>query len=251
MTGGRTFPKWLGAGAASARGVGRFLDYTLLKPEATREDVLRLCDAAASVGVWAVCVNGGWVAPCVRRLRGTGVRVAAVVDFPFGAASGAAKAAEAAIAVADGAAELDMVVPLGAAKAGDWSAVADDVAQVASAAGTALVKAIIESAILAPEEITRACEAAVAGGARFVKTSTGFHPSGGASVAAVRRMRAAVGPGIGVKASGGVRTSEQALAMLAAGANRIGLSSLAGLHAVVGPDAPPLAELLVRAGAAL
>jgi len=142
-----------------------------------------------------------------------------------------------------------MVIPLGAAKAGDWTAVTEDVAQVASAAGAALVKAIIESAILTPEEITRACEAAVAGGAGFVKTSTGFHPSGGATVAAVRLMRAAVDPGIGVKASGGIRTSEQALAMLAAGASRIGLSSLAGLHAIVGPDAPPLMELLGRAGA--
>jgi deoxyribose-phosphate aldolase len=142
-----------------------------------------------------------------------------------------------------------MVIPLGAAKAGDWTAVSEDVAQVASAAGTALVKAIIESAILTPEETTRACEAAVAGGAGFVKTSTGFHPSGGATVAAVRRMRAAVDPAIGVKASGGIRTSGQALAMLAAGASRIGLSNLAGLHAIVGPEAPPLVELLGRAGA--
>ena len=247
--GARALPAWLGPGAAAARGVGRFLDYTLLKPEATREDMMRLCDTAAAAGVRAVCVNGAWVTQCSRRLRGTGVLVAAVVDFPLGAASGAAKAAQAAIAVADGAAELDMVIPLGAAKAGDWTAVTEDVAQVASAAGAALVKAIIESAILTPEEITRACEAAVAGGAGFVKTSTGFHPSGGATVAAVRLMRAAVDPGIGVKASGGIRTSEQALAMLAAGASRIGLSSLAGLHAIVGPDAPPLMELLGRAGA--
>jgi deoxyribose-phosphate aldolase len=228
--GARALPVWLGPGAVAARGVGRFLDYTLLQPE-------------------AICVNGAWVAPCVRRLRGTGVLVAAVVDFPLGAASGAAKAAEAVIAVADGATELDMVIPLGAAKAGDWTAVTDEVAQVASAAGAALVKAIIESAILTPGEITRACQAAVAGGAGFVKTSTGFHPSGGATVAAVRRMRAAVDPGIGVKASGGIRTAGQALAMLAAGASRIGLSNLAGLRAIVGPDAPPLMELLGRAGA--
>jgi deoxyribose-phosphate aldolase len=247
--GARALPVWLGPGAVAARGVGRFLDYTLLQPEATRENVMQLCDAAAAGGVHAVCVNGAWVAPCVRRLRGTGVLVAAVVDFPLGAASGAAKAAEAVIAVADGATELDMVIPLGAAKAGDWTAVTDEVAQVASAAGAALVKAIIESAILTPGEITRACQAAVAGGAGFVKTSTGFHPSGGATVAAVRRMRAAVDPGIGVKASGGIRTAGQALAMLAAGASRIGLSNLAGLRAIVGPDAPPLMELLGRAGA--
>jgi deoxyribose-phosphate aldolase len=247
--GAKALPAWLGPEAATARGVGRFLDYTLLKPEATGDDLLRFSDAAAAAGVWAVCVNGAWVAPCARRLRGTSTLVAAVVDFPLGAASGAAKAAEAAIAVADGATELDMVVPLGAVKAGDWSAVTDAVAQVKSAAGPALVKAIIESAILTPEEITRTCRAAVAGGARFVKTSTGFHPSGGASAAAVRLMRSAVGPGIGVKASGGVRTSEQALTMLTWGANRIGLSSLAGLHAIIGPDAPPLGELLQRSGA--
>jgi deoxyribose-phosphate aldolase len=239
-----SLPAWLGPAAASARGVGRFLDYTLLKPEATRADLLRLCDAAAAAGTWAVCVNGAWVAPCVERLDGTGVRVAAVVGFPLGAGTGVAKAAEAAIAVADGAAELDMVVPLGAAKAGDWSGVADDVAQVVGASGGALVKAIIESAILTPAEIRSACEAAVAGGAGFVKTSTGFHPSGGATPAAVRLMRAAVGPGVGVKASGGVRTAEQALALLAAGANRIGLSDLAGLRAILGPHAPLLRDLL-------
>lgn len=243
---GAVVPPWLDPGAAGTRGIGRFLDYTFLKPEATRDDLLRLCDRAVDAGVFAVCVNGAWVAPCVRRLKGSGVRVAAVVDFPLGAASGAAKAAEAAIAVADGAVELDMVIPLGAAKAGDWSAVADDVAQVTSAVGTTLVKAIIESAILGPEEIRRACAAAVAGGARFVKTSTGFHPSGGASLAAVRLMRAAVGQAIGVKASGGLRTSEQALGMLANGANRIGLSSLDGLRGIVGPDAPLLPELLAQ-----
>lgn len=246
----RPLPVWLGPDAETMRGVGRFLDYTLLKAEATRDEVLELCDAAAAAGLWAVCVNGAWVSSCVQRLRGTGVRVAAVVGFPLGAGAGVTKAAEAAIAAADGAAELDMVVPLGAAKAGDWSVVADDVAQVVSAAKELLVKAIIESAILTAGEITRACDAAVAGGAGFVKTSTGFHPSGGASIAAVRLMRAAVGPSIGVKASGGIRTPDQALAMLAAGASRIGLSSVAGLNAILGPSAPPLPELLTRRGAA-
>jgi deoxyribose-phosphate aldolase len=246
---GDALPAWLGPVAAGVRGVGRFLDYTLLKPEATRDDVLRLCDGAAAVGIWAVCVNPRWVGPCVHRLSGTGVRVATVVDFPLGAASGAAKAAEAAIAVADGAVELDVVVPLGAAKAGDWQSVTDDIARVVGAARDALVKAIIESAILEPAEIMRACAAAVAGGATFVKTSTGFHEGSGASLAAVRLMREAVGPTIGVKAAGGVRTSEQAIAMLAAGASRIGLSSLAGLRAILGPDAPPLEELLARTGA--
>jgi deoxyribose-phosphate aldolase len=170
--------------------------------------------------------------------------VAAVVGFPLGAGSSAAKAAEAAIAVADGAIELDLVLPLGRAKAADWPAVTDDVAVVASAARGALIKAIVESSLLDAAELARACGAAVTGGAGFVKTSTGFHPAGGATADAVRRMRDAVGTTIGVKASGGIRTAEQALGMIAAGANRIGLSSLAGLRAILGPDAPPLAEQL-------
>lgn len=224
--------------------MARLLDYTLLKPEATGDDVLRLCDEAAEIGAWAVCVNGAWVSTCTERLHGTGVRVAAVVGFPLGAGSAAAKAAEAGIAAADGATELDVVLPLGRAKAGDWVAVTEDVTVVVSAARGTLVKAIVESAILDPHGLARACTAAVAGGAGFVKTSTGFHPAGGATVDAVRRMREVVGPAIGVKASGGIHTAEQALAMVAAGANRIGLSSLGGLRSIVGPEAPSLAELL-------
>jgi deoxyribose-phosphate aldolase len=170
--------------------------------------------------------------------------VAAVVDFPLGAGTGAAKAAEAAMAVADGATELDMVLALGRAKAGDWAGVTEDVILVVGASRGALVKVIVESAALEPDELVQACRAAVTGGAGFVKTSTGFHSAGGATVEAVRRMRQVVGPAIGVKAAGGIRTAEQALAMVAAGANRIGLSNLAGLTAVIGPQAPPLGELL-------
>jgi deoxyribose-phosphate aldolase len=242
-----SLPLWLGADAAGARGIGRFVDYTLLKPEATRTEILRLCDMAVTVNTWAVCVNGAWVASCVEHLRRSTVRVAAVVGFPLGAGAGVTKAAEAAVAVADGAVELDMVVPLGAVKAGDWTTVTDDVAQVVGAASGALVKAIIESAVLTPAEIKRACEAAVAGGAGFVKTSTGFHPAGGATAAAVRLMRGAVAPTIGVKASGGIRTSEQALGLLAAGASRLGLSDLTGLRSILSSDAPLLGDLLASA----
>ncbi len=237
-------PAWLDARTGARPGIAHLLDFTLLKPEATRDDILRLCDEAVAAATWAVCVNGAWVATCVERLRGSGVRIAAVVGFPLGAASAAAKAAEAALAVADGAAELDMVLPLGRAKAGDWPAVADDVAVVVGAAQGTLVKTIVESAVLGSEELMLACRAVVAGGAGFVKTSTGFHPAGGATVEAVRHMRGVVGPAIGVKASGGIRTGDQALAMIAAGANRIGLSSLAGLRGIVGPGAPPLLELV-------
>jgi len=237
-------PSWLDAGTGGRPGIAHLLDYTLLRPEATRDDVLRLCDEAAAASTCAVCVNGAWVSTCVERLRGTGIRVAAVVGFPLGAGGSAAKAAEAAGAVADGATELDMVLALGRAKAGDWRAVTEDVALVVSAARGALVKVVVESAVLDSAELIRACAVAVAGGARFVKTSTGFHPAGGATVEAVRRMRDAVGAAIGVKASGGIRTAEQGVAMIAAGASRIGLSSLSGLKPIIGPGAPPLHEIL-------
>jgi len=235
---------WIDAAALARPGVAHLLDYTLLKAEASRDDIIRLCDDAAYAGVLAVCVNGAWVTTCIERLRGTDVKIAAVVGFPLGAGSGAAKAAEAAIAVADGAVELDMVLPLGKVRTGDWTAVTEDVAVVASAAPGAVLKVIIESAMLDAGQVAAACTASVAGGAAFVKTSTGFHPAGGATLDAVRWMRDAVGPAIGVKASGGIRTAEQALGMLAAGANRIGLSSLAGLRDIIGSDAPSLAELL-------
>lgn len=240
----RRLPSWLDASSAGRPGIAHLLDYTLLRPEATRGDVLRLCDEAVAADTWAVCVNGGWVSTCVARLRRTTIRVVGVVGFPLGAAAGAAKAAEAAGALADGATELDVVLALGRAKAGDWEAVTEDVALVVSAARRALVKVIVESAVLDSSELVRACKAAVAGGAGFVKTSTGFHPAGGATPEVVRRMRAAVGTTIGVKASGGIRTAEQAVAMIAAGANRIGLSSLSGLRAIIGAHAPSLREIL-------
>lgn len=240
--------EWLGSDLATARGIGRYLEYTLLRPEATAAEVGRLCDEAAALGVRAVCVNGAWVPTSVERLRGTGVAVVGVVGFPLGAAAPAVKAVEARLGAVDGAEELDMVMALGAARAGDWAAVADEVRMVVGAVPGVAVKVIVETAIFGPPEIERACRVAREAGARFVKTSTGFHPAGGATVEAVRVMRRAVGPEFGVKAAGGIRTPEAALAMLAAGANRIGASNLAGLRGILGPDAPPLVDLLRRAG---
>jgi len=239
-------PPWLGADAAGARGIARFLDLTLLRPEATSRDVMRLADEAAELGAAAVCVNGGWVRRCAERLAGTGVRVAATVCFPLGAGSSDAKACEARAAVEDGAAELDMVMAIGLGKEGAWQAVAEDVRAVVAAAGAAAVKVIVESAALSPQELDAACAAAVRGGAAFVKSSTGFHPAGGATADAVRRMRAAVGPEVGVKAAGGIRTAAHALALLAAGANRLGTSSTVGLAGILGGSAPALSELLAR-----
>ena len=153
-----------------------------------------------------------------------GLVVCTVVGFPSGAHESEVKAAEAALAVSRGATEVDMVIDLGRAKDGDWAAVQADVAAVRAACGGALLKVILESATLTPAELSAACDAAEQGGAQFVKTSTGFHKAGGASLDAVRLMRAAVGDRLGVKASGGIRDTATALAMLDAGASRLGLS---------------------------
>lgn len=212
--------------------LARRIEHTLLRPDATRAEIEALCDEALRFGVHGVCVNGAWTALCARRLADTPLAVVTVIGFPLGAASPAAKACEAHRAVADGAAELDTVIALGHAKAGEWRAVEDDIRAVAGAAGSARVKAILETAALTPAEIGSACRAAVAVGAAFVKTSTGFHPAGGATVAAVRLMRETVGPAVGIKASGGIRTREAALEMIAAGADRIGTSATAALLGV-------------------
>ncbi len=236
-------PPWLTADAG-ARGIGCYIDHTLLKPEATRAQILSLCDEGLRYGVKAVCVNGAWAGLCADRLAGSAVALAVVAGFPLGAMAPAAKAQEARLAVAAGASEIDMVIALGAAKAAEWDYVRDDIRGVVEAARPALVKVILETATLEPGEIVAACETAVAAGAGFVKTSTGFHPAGGATTAAVALMRETVGPVLGVKASGGIRTADAALGMLAAGANRIGTSATAGMTAVLGPGAPTLAELL-------
>ena len=207
------------------------VDHTLLKPEATSADVAALVDEAAELGVYAVCVSPSMVPVAVRA--GTGVRVASVAGFPSGKHLPAVKAHEAALAVESGACEIDMVIDVGAALAGDLDAVQSDVHAVRNAIGGTVLKVIVESAALlalADEPtLTKVCCAAKSAGADFVKTSTGFHPAGGASVRAVALMAEAVGGRLGVKASGGIRTAADALAMLDAGATRLGLSGTRGV----------------------
>ena len=207
------------------------IDHTLLRPEASVEEVQALCREAAELQVLAVCVSPsmlpldkGWLAP--------GIRIACVAGFPSGAHHAEVKAAEAAQARANGADEIDMVVNLALVKSASWGAVRAEVELVRAAAPRpATMKVIIESGLLTPDEIVAVCRTAVDAGADFVKTSTGYHPAGGATVEAVRLMRETVGPDLGVKASGGIRTVENALAMVAAGANRIGTSSTAAILA--------------------
>lgn len=196
------------------------VDHTLLKPESTAEDVAALIAEAAELGTFSVCVSPNQLPVAVPK----GLAVATVCGFPSGAHQSEVKAAEAARAVADGAGEVDMVVNLKLVKEGDFDGVREDIAAVRAACPGALLKVIIESAALTDGEIVACCEASEAAGADYVKTSTGFHPAGGASVDAVAIMAATVGGRLGVKASGGIRTTEAALAMVAAGATRLGLS---------------------------
>ncbi|MGI5915608.1 MAG: deoxyribose-phosphate aldolase [Anaerolineae bacterium] len=202
------------------------IDHTLLKPDATPEAVEALCAEAAKHRFASVCVNSCYVAQCVRLLADSGVPVCAVVGFPLGANLSSVKAYEAQQAIALGAAEIDMVIHAGALKAGGYALVRDDIAAVAAACrdGGALLKVIIEAALLTDEEKVIACLLAVEAGADFVKTSTGFGP-GGATAADVALMRFTVGEEIGVKAAGGIRTYQDAVAMVAAGASRIGASA--------------------------
>jgi deoxyribose-phosphate aldolase len=202
------------------------IDHTLLKPEATRADVAALVAEAAELGVYAVCVSPSMVPVAVDA--GGGMRVAAVAGFPSGKHVSAVKAHEAAEAAASGAGEIDMVIDIGAALAGDVVAVRADIEAVRAAVPGAVLKVIVESAVLLSEADGRTladvCRAAEDAGADFVKTSTGFHPAGGASVGAVALMAETVGGRLGVKASGGIRTAADAVAMLDAGATRLGLS---------------------------
>jgi len=206
------------------RSLARLIDHTLLKPEATAEQIRRLCAEARHYGFAAVCVNPWWVPLCVQELKGTGVKVATVIGFPLGATTTEAKAFEARQAVEAGAEELDMVINVGALKSGHLDRVQEDIAAVVRAAAGRVVKVILETGLLTDEEKVTACRLAVAAGAHFVKTSTGFGP-GGATVADVRLMRQTVGDQVGVKASGGIRDHATAVAMVEAGASRIGASS--------------------------
>ncbi|MFH5822202.1 deoxyribose-phosphate aldolase [Georgenia sp. AZ-5] len=200
--------------------VARMVDHTLLKPESTAADVVALVAEAQELGAFSVCVS-----PNQLPLTGTGeVKVATVCGFPSGAHHADVKAAEAARSAADGADEIDMVINLGLATTGQYDAVRDEIAAVRAAAPDVLLKVIIESAALTDEQIVAVCQAAETAGADFVKTSTGFHPAGGASAHAVELMAKTVGGRLGVKASGGIRTTEAALEMIAAGATRLGLS---------------------------
>lgn len=209
----------------SAAAMAKAIDHTLLKPDATHAALAVLCDEALEHGFKAVCVNSVHVACMAGRLQGSPVAVCSVVGFPLGAMHTQAKVREAEIAAGEGAVELDMVLNIGALKSGDASAAEADIAAVRQAAGPeTILKVIVETCLLTEEEKIRACEVAKSAGADFVKTSTGF-AGGGATTADVALMRRTVGPGMGVKASGGVKDWATAVAMLAAGATRIGTSS--------------------------
>jgi len=201
------------------------IDHTLLKPEATRTDIHRLCDEALEHKFGAVCVAGSWVETCVQRLQGSDVAVVSVAGFPLGASTTRAKALEAGELIQLGAEEIDMVAPIGRILDSDWDYVAADIAAVVAEAAGHTVKVILETAALDRDTIQTAAKVAGAAGAGFVKTSTGLHPSGGATIESVSLLRQSVGPDVGVKAAGGIRTRETALQMLAAGATRIGTSA--------------------------
>ncbi|MCR8853076.1 deoxyribose-phosphate aldolase [Lysinibacillus fusiformis] len=203
----------------------RMIDHTLLKAEATKEQIEKLCAEAKQFNFASVCVNPTWVKQSSELLKGSEVLVCTVIGFPLGANTPAVKAFEVKDAIANGANEVDMVINIGALKDKNYDLVQADIAAVVEAAkGSALVKVIIESCLLTDEEKVKACELAVAAGADYVKTSTGFS-TGGATAADIALMRKTVGPDLGVKASGGVRSLEDMKSMVEAGATRIGASS--------------------------
>ncbi|QOG32730.1 deoxyribose-phosphate aldolase [Enterococcus faecalis] len=205
--------------------LNRMIDHTILKPEATEAAVQKIIDEAKEYNFFSVCINPCWVAFASEQLANTDVAVCTVIGFPLGANTPEVKAYEAADAIKNGANEVDMVINIGALKSQQYDHVRQDIQGVVDAAkGKALVKVIIETALLTDEEKVKACELAKEAGADFVKTSTGFS-TGGAKVADIRLMRETVGPYMGVKASGGVHNAEEALAMIEAGATRIGAST--------------------------
>ena len=209
----------------TAAEMAQFIDHTLLKPEAATIAFDKLCEEAVVHGFKAVCVNSGWVAYVVKKLQGTKIAICSVVGFPLGAMHSLSKAFEARKAVEDGAQELDMVLNIGALKTGNFKAVEEDILAVRrEAEPPVLLKVIIETCLLTNDEKVKACEIAQNAGADFVKTSTGFSASG-ATVEDVALMRRVVGPTMGVKAAGGIRTFETAQQMIAAGASRIGASA--------------------------
>ena len=206
---------------------GQYFDHTLLKPEAGENDIRRLCTEAKEHELYAVCVNSCYVSLCAEELAGSEVKIAAVVGFPLGACDTATKVFETTSAVDHGAHEIDMVLQVGALKEERDDYVLDDIKAVVEAArqGDAIVKVILETCLLSEDEIVRACKLAQKAGAAFVKTSTGFNTAG-ATVEHVSLMKKTVGDTMQVKASGGIRDKEKALAMIQAGADRIGASTL-------------------------
>ncbi len=207
-------------------GIAGLIDHTLLRPDAKREDILKVCDEARRFGFASVCVNSYWVSTVAAALKGSAVKVCSVVGFPLGAMLTEAKVAETRAALSAGATEIDMVQNIGALLGGDPDAVGTDIRAVVEEAhqAGAIVKVILETALLNDAQKTEACQIAKQAGADFVKTSTGFGP-GGATVHDVTLMRAAVGPELGVKASGGIRTLQDLRKMVEAGATRIGASA--------------------------
>ena len=204
--------------------ISKKIDHTLLKASATQADIIRICAEAKQYGFASVCVNSCYAKLVTRQLRGTDVKTCCVVGFPLGAMSSEAKAFEAECAVGQGASEIDMVINVGALKEGNDTYVLDDIRSVVEAAKPAIVKVIIETCLLTDEEKVRACALSEKAGAAFVKTSTGFS-TGGANVHDVALMRKTVGERLGVKASGGIHTPQEAKALIDAGACRIGASN--------------------------
>jgi deoxyribose-phosphate aldolase len=223
----------------SPRQIAAFIDHTLLRADATATDIERLCGEACEFSFCAVCINGAWVRHACHLLAGSGVKVAAVAGFPLGAMSIDIKCFETETAVNEGAHEIDVVLNVGRLKQGDNAYVLRELCEVVKAADERTVKVILETCLLNNEEKIRACRLAVDSGARFVKTSTGFN-SGGATVEDIALMRETVGSEFGIKASGGIRDTATALAMIEAGATRIGTSAgVAIVRGVEGPGVPP------------
>lgn len=203
----------------------QYIDHTLLKPEASEESIIKICDEAKEYEFASVCVNAYYASLVARELKGSNVKTCVVVGFPLGATTKEVKAFEANQAIENGAQEIDMVINIGAIKSNKYDVVREDIKAVVDAAsGRAIVKVILETCLLTDEEKVKACEIAKEVGANFVKTSTGFS-TGGATVHDIKLMRETVGPDMGVKASGAVRTTKDAEAVIEAGASRIGASS--------------------------
>lgn len=209
---------------SNAKELAKYIDHTLLKPDASEEQIKKLCAEAREYEFASVCVNPCYLKTVVSELKGTKVAPCVVVGFPLGAMTSESKAFETKDAIAKGAKEVDMVINVGAVKSGNWDYVLDDIKAVVNAANGTLVKVIIETCLLTDEEKVRVCQLSKQAGANFVKTSTGFS-TGGATVADVKLMRKTVGAEMGVKASGGVRTYQDALDMIEAGASRLGTSA--------------------------